>query len=149
MLGGEVRLRYGYVIKCHETIKDEQGNIVELRCTYDPDTLGKKPEGRKVKGVIHWVSAVENIPAEVRLYSSLFSSATPDASENLEDTINSSSLSVLKDCRLESSLANAEPGKGFQFEREGYFCLDSKSSVTDKKVFNLTVPLRDTWDKKA
>ena len=149
VLGGEVRLRYGYVIKCHETIKDEQGNIVELRCTYDPDTLGKKPEGRKVKGVIHWVSAVENIPAEVRLYSSLFSSATPDASENLEDTINSSSLSVLKDCRLESSLANAEPGKGFQFEREGYFCLDSKSSVTDKKVFNLTVPLRDTWDKKA
>jgi glutaminyl-tRNA synthetase len=149
ILGGEVRLRYGYVIKCNEAIKDELGNIVELRCTYDPETLGKNPEGRKVRGVIHWVSASENIPAEVRLYSSLFSDATPEAANNFEDTISADSLAILKDCRLESSLANADMGQGYQFEREGYFCLDSKHSSPDKKVFNLTVPLKDSWSKVA
>jgi len=149
VLGGEVRLRYGYVIKCHETKKDENGNIVELRCTYDPETLGKKPEGRKVRGVIHWVSATENIPAEVRLYGCLFSDTTPEAAENFEDSINENSLTILKDCMLESSLANAELAQGYQFEREGYFCLDSKHSSPDKKVFNLTVALRDTWSKSV
>jgi len=149
VLGGEVRLRYGYVIKCHEAKKDENGNIVELRCTYDPETLGKKPEGRKVRGVIHWVSATESIPAEVRLYGSLFSDATPEAAENFEDSISRNSLTILKDCRLETSLANADLAQGYQFEREGYFCLDSKHSSADKKVFNLTVALKDTWSKAA
>jgi len=149
VLGGEVRLRYGYVIKCHEAKKDENGNIVELRCTYDPETLGKKPEGRKVRGVIHWVSATESIPAEVRLYGCLFSDTTPETAANFEDSISENSLTILKNCRLESSLVNAELAQGYQFEREGYFCLDSKHSSPEKKVFNLTVALKDTWSKSA
>ncbi len=149
VLGGEVRLRYGYVIKCHEAKKDENGNIVELRCTYDPETLGKKPEGRKVRGVIHWVSATESIPAEVRLYGCLFSDTTPETAANFEDSISENSLTILKDCRLESSLVNAKLAQGYQFEREGYFCLDSKYSSPEKKVFNLTVALKDTWSKSA
>lgn len=147
LLGGEVRLRYAYVIKCHEVIKDAQGNIIELRCSYDPDTLGKNPEGRKVRGVIHWVSASESLTADVRLYSRLFSAVNPDAADDFESTINHDSLSMLENCRLEKSLEQAAIGQGFQFEREGYFCLDSKYSTPSRKVFNLIVPLKESNEK--
>lgn len=147
LLGGEVRLRYGYVIKCHDVIKNAQGDIIELRCSYDPDTLGKNPEGRKVRGVIHWVSASESLAAEVRLYRSLFAVVNPDAADDFESTINRNSLSVLENCRVEKSLDQAAIGQGFQFEREGYFCLDSKYSTSSKKVFNLVVPLKESNEK--
>ena len=147
VLDGEVRLRNSYVIRCNEFRHDEQGNIIELRCTYDPETLGKTPEGRKVKGVIHWVSASESLPAEIRLYGNLFNVPDPGAQESFESTINTDSLTILTDCRVEKSLENAQPEKGYQFEREGYFCLDSQNSNTSKKVFNLSVPLRDSWEK--
>ena len=142
--GGEVRLRGSYVIKCEQIIKDDNGNIVELRCSYDPATLGKNPEGRKVKGVIHWVSEAHAIPAELRLYDRLFSHPNPDTLDNFLDGINPNSLEVLTDCRLEASLANANPESRFQFERTGYFCLDADSTA-EKLVFNRTVTLRDSW----
>ncbi len=145
--GGEVRLRGSYVIKCEQIIKDDAGNITELRCTYDPDTLGKKPEGRKVKGVIHWVSEKHSIPAEIRLYDRLFKVPNPDSESHFLDALNPDSLEVLSDSRVEASLAEAEAGKPFQFERTGYFCLDSIDSHKDKLVFNRTVTLRDTWAK--
>ena len=145
--GGEVRLRSSYVIKCNEIIKDAAGNITELRCSYDPDTLGKKPEGRKVKGVIHWVSEQQSLPAELRLYDRLFNVATPDSEENFLDAINPDSLETLTDCRVEASLAEASSGDRFQFERTGYFCIDSTDSTAEKLVFNRTVTLRDTWAK--
>ncbi len=145
--GGEVRLRSSYVIKCNEIIKDEAGNIIELRCSYDPDTLGKKPEGRKVKGVIHWVSEQQSLPAELRLYDRLFNVANPDSEENFLDAINPDSLEILTDCRVEASLAEASSGDRFQFERTGYFCVDSVDSTAKKLVFNRTVTLRDTWAK--
>ncbi len=145
--GGEVRLRGSYVIKCEQIIKDDAGNITELRCTYDPDTLGKKPEGRKVKGVIHWVSEKHSIPAEIRLYDRLFKVPNPDSESHFLDALNPDSLEVLSDSRVEASLAEAEAGKPFQFERTGYFCLDSIDSSKDKLVFNRTVTLRDTWAK--
>ncbi|WP_305906925.1 glutamine--tRNA ligase/YqeY domain fusion protein [Methylomarinum sp. Ch1-1] len=143
--GGEVRLRGSYVIKCERMIKDESGNIIELRCSYDPDTLGKNPEGRKVKGVIHWVSAEHSVPAEVRLYDRLFKAPNPDAEAHFLDALNPDSLEVLTDCRIEASLADAEPQSRFQFERTGYFCVDSIDSKPGKPVFNRTVTLRDTW----
>lgn len=145
---GEVRLRGSYVIKAEKTIKDVQGNIVELHCSYDPDTLGKNPEGRKVKGVIHWVPAKQSIPCEVRLYDRLFKSANPEKTEeggSFLDNINSQSLVVLKGCRAEPSLAEASLEDRFQFEREGYFCLDSKDSKPEALVFNRTITLRDSW----
>jgi glutaminyl-tRNA synthetase len=145
--GGEVRLRGSYVIKCNEIIKDADGNIVELRCSYDPDTLGKNPEGRKVKGVIHWVSEPHSHPAELRLYNRLFSVPNPDNEPNFLDVINPDSLEVLTDCRVEASLANADPNNRYQFERTGYFCLDAIDSVGGKLVFNRTVTLRDSWEK--
>ena len=148
--GGEVRLRNAYVIRCDEIIKDEQGNIVELRCSYDPDTLGKNPEGRKVKGVIHWVSASHAVEAEVRLYDRLFTHPTPDATKDgsdYKDHINLDSLRTLTRCYLEPSLAHAKPGEQFQFEREGYFSLDPMHQVSNKPIFNSTVTLRDTWAK--
>jgi glutaminyl-tRNA synthetase len=148
--GGEVRLRNAYVIRCDEIIKDDQGNIVELRCSYDPDTLGKNPEGRKVKGVIHWVSAEHSVQAEVRLYDRLFSHPAPDAAKDgkdYKDHINPDSLRTLTQCYLERSLGEAKPGEAFQFEREGYFCLDPMHQVGDMSVFNRTVTLRDTWAK--
>jgi len=145
--GGEVRLRSSYVIKCNEIIKDAAGNITELRCSYDPDTLGKKPEGRKVKGVIHWVSEQQSLPAELRLYDRLFNVATPDSEGNFLDAINPDSLETLTDCRVEASLAEANSGDRFQFERTGYFCVDSADSTAEKLVFNRTVTLRDTWAK--
>ncbi len=145
--GGEVRLRSSYVIKCNEIIKDDAGNIIELRCSYDPATLGKKPEGRKVKGVIHWVSEQQSHPAELRLYDRLFNVANPDSEDNFLDAINSDSLKTLTNCRVEASLADANSGDRFQFERTAYFCVDSVDSSAEKLVFNRTVTLRDTWAK--
>ncbi|MDH5394389.1 MAG: glutamine--tRNA ligase/YqeY domain fusion protein [Gammaproteobacteria bacterium] len=148
VLGKEVRLRYGYVIRCDQVIKDEQGEIIELRCHYDAQTLGKNPEGRKVKGVIHWVSAEQALEAEVRLYDRLFNHPVPDSSKDGVDyhqRLNPDSLQVLSRCYLEPALANAEPGERFQFEREGYFCLDTGRS--EKPVYNRTVTLRDSWAK--
>jgi len=145
--GGEVRLRSSYVIKCNEIIKDDAGNIIELRCSYDPDTLGKKPEGRKVKGVIHWVSEQHSHSAELRLYDRLFNVANPASEENFLDAINPDSLEILSNCKVEASLAEAASGARFQFERTGYFCVDSVDSSAEKLVFNRTVTLRDTWAK--
>ena len=145
--GGEVRLRGSYVIQCNEIIKDADGNIAELRCSYDPDTLGKNPEGRKVKGVIHWVSEQHSQPAELRLYNRLFSVPNPDNEENFLDVINPDSLEVLTDCRVEASLTNPQPESRYQFERTGYFCFDAIDSVDGKLVFNRTVTLRDNWEK--
>ncbi|MEA3275201.1 MAG: glutamine--tRNA ligase, partial [Pseudomonadota bacterium] len=145
--GGEVRLRNAYVIRCDRVIKDETGEIVELRCTHDPETLGKKPEGRKVKGVIHWVSAAHAATAEVRLYDRLFRVPEPGAGKGdfLSD-LNSDSLRTLTHCYVEPKLAGAQPGDRFQFEREGYFVADRDSSA-QRLVFNRTVGLRDTWAK--
>ena len=146
--GEEVRLRGSYVIRCHEVIKNTEGVIIELRCTYDADTLGKNPEGRKVKGVIHWVSEQQSHPAEVRLYDRLFKVPNPDNEENFLNAINTNSLEVLADCRVEASLLHAQPENRFQFERTGYFCLDAIDSVNGKLVFNRTVTLREGgWGK--
>jgi glutaminyl-tRNA synthetase len=145
--GGEVRLRGSYVIRCNEIIKDNNGNITELRCSYDPDTLGKNPEGRKVKGVIHWVSEQHSKQAELRLYNRLFTVPNPDNEPNFLDVINPDSLEVLTDCRVEASLANPQPDSRYQFERTGYFCFDAIDSVNGKLVFNRTVTLRDSWEK--
>ena len=146
--GGEVRLRGSYVIRADEAVTDADGNIVELLCSYDPDTLGKNPEGRKVKGVIHWVPASSSIECEVRLYDRLFIAANPDKGEEgttFLDNINPNSLQVLTGCRAEPSLAEATLDDRFQFEREGYFCVDSRDSRPDAMVFNRTVTLRDSW----
>ena len=150
--GGEVRLRGCYVIKCHEIIKDAEGNIVELRCTRDINTLGKKPEGRKVKGVVHWVSAETCVDAEVRMYDRLFTVENPGSNKDggtLLDVVNPDSLVVYSDCKAESGLVNAAAGKPYQFEREGYFVLDSESGQSGNLVFNRTVTLRDSWAKIA
>jgi glutaminyl-tRNA synthetase len=146
--GGEVRLRGSYVIKCNEVIKNAEGIVTELRCTYDPDTLGKNPEGRKVKGVIHWVSEQHAHPAEIRLYDRLFKVPNPDNEENFLDAINPDSLEVLEGCRVEASLAQTHSDGRYQFERIGYFCLDAVDSVDGKLVFNRTVTLREGgWGK--
>ena len=146
--GGEVRLRGAYVIKCEEVIKDAEGNIIELRCSHDAATLGAKPEGRKVKGVIHWVPVQEAISAEVRLYDRFFLDEYPDSAEkDYRDFINPDSLQVLQGCMLEPSLKDVQAEARFQFEREGYFVADREDHKADKPVFNLTVGLRDTWGK--
>lgn len=146
--GREVRLRYAYFITCKEVIKDAAGNVVELRCTYDPATRGgNAPDGRKVKATIHWVSAAEAVPAEVRLYSLLFSAPQPDASKFAEQ-INPESLEVLTGCMAEPALAEGNDPAPMQFERQGYFCRD-RDSTPGKLVFNRTVGLRDTWAKVA
>ena len=143
VLGKEVRLRNAYVIKAECVEKDENGEITTIFCTYDPETLGKNPaDGRKVKGVIHWVSAVHNHPAEFRLYDRLFTVPNPGAAEEIESVLNPTSL-VVKHGFVEQSLANAEPEKGYQFEREGYFCADNKDSRPEHLVFNLTVSLKE------
>ena len=147
VLGGEVRLRNAYVIRCDEAIKDQDGRIVELRCSYDPDTLGQNPEGRKVRGVIHWVSATLGRRAEVRLYDRLFKSAEPGRAGDFHSDLNPDSLQVVQDCVVEPALAGASAGERFQFEREGYFCLDSVDSRPDHLVFNRIVSLRDSWTK--
>jgi glutaminyl-tRNA synthetase len=148
--GREVRLRYGYFIKCIGAVKDPgTGKITEVHCTYDPETRsGFAPDGRKVDATLHWVSAAHSIPAEVRLYDRLF--CVPDAlSEESDFTtyLNPKSVEVLKFCRLEPSLADAVPEDRFQFERLGYFCVDSGDSSKDAPVFNRTVTLRDAWAK--
>ena len=148
--GGEVRLRNAYVIRCDEVIKDAHGEIIELHCTYDPATLGANPEGRKVKGVVHWVSAQHAIKAEVRLYDRLFSHPAPDSSKAGVDYkvhLNPQSLQVLTGCMVEPNLETAQAGEQFQFEREGYFCVDPVRSSADGLVFNRTVTLRDSWAK--
>ncbi|NOH83397.1 MULTISPECIES: glutamine--tRNA ligase [Vibrio] len=147
VLGKEVRLRGAYVIKAERIEKDDAGNITTIFCSYDNETLGKNPaDGRKVKGVIHWVSADKGLPAEIRLYDRLFTVPNPAAAENFSDTLNPESLVVLQGF-VEPSLATAKAESGIQFERTGYFCVDSKDSTADALVFNRTVGLRDTWAK--
>ncbi|MEA4907789.1 MAG: glutamine--tRNA ligase, partial [Anaerolineaceae bacterium] len=147
----EVRLRYGYIIKCQDYVKDPtSGKVVEIHCTYDPETRGGyAPDGRKVKGTIHWVSAQHAIDVEVRLYDRLFTVANPNKVEDGKsflDYLNPDSLAVQTGCKVEPGLANAKPGDRFQFERKGFFCVDL-DSTPENLVFNLTVPLRDTWAK--
>jgi glutaminyl-tRNA synthetase len=149
--GREVRLRYGYYITCTGVVKDEtSGEVTEIHCTYDPETRGgTSPDGRKVKGTIHWVSAAHAVEAEVRLYDHLFRDADPAAEgdKELDELLNPDSLKVLSNCRLEPSLGAAQPGFTYQFERLGYFCVDAKHSRENHLVFNRTVSLRDTWAK--
>jgi glutaminyl-tRNA synthetase len=150
--GNEVRLRYAYIVKCTGVVKDEKtGEIIEVRCTYDPATKsGSGQEGRKVKGTIHWVSAAQAIPAEVRLYDHLFTKPNPDEVADGQDftvNINPNSLETLSSSRLEPSLAGAAPDSFYQFERQGYFCVEAKDSSPAHLVFNRTVTLRDTWAK--
>ncbi len=148
--GNEVRLRYGYVVRCTGCVKDAQGNVVEVHCTYDPQTRGgNTPDGRKVKATIHWVSVPYALEAEVRLYDNLFVKPDPDDAEPGKDwtsNLNPDSLEVLAGCRMEPSLKTAQPGDRFQFERLGYFCVDPDTTA-EKMVFNRTVGLRDTWAK--
>jgi glutaminyl-tRNA synthetase len=146
--GREVRLRYAYFITCASVVKDESGNVVELRCTYDPETRGgTPPDGRKVKATLHWVSAAHARDAEVRLYDRLFTRENPDDVEEGEDftgSINPDSLKVIEGARVEPSLENAAPGDFFQFERQGYFTVDP-DSAPGKLVFDRTVSLKDAW----
>jgi len=148
--GGEVRLRYAYIIKCEEVVKNESGEIIELRCTYDPATKsGSGTSDKKVKGVIHWVSAKHCFEAEVRLYDRLFNVENPGELYNWLETINPNSLEIIPNAKLEPYLKSAKPLDNFQFERLGYFCVDSKYSTSEKLVFNRTVTLKDTWAKKV
>ncbi|MCD6187478.1 MAG: glutamine--tRNA ligase/YqeY domain fusion protein [Desulfuromusa sp.] len=144
--GREVRLRNAYIIKCEEVIKDENGEVIELKCSADLDTLGKNPVGRKVKGIIHWVSADQAEKVDVRLYDRLFKEENPDKAENYIDALNPESVKT-STALVEPSLLDAEKGTTFQFERVGYFTVDSKDSQSGKPVFNRTVTLRDTWAK--
>lgn len=148
--GREIRLRYAYFITCTDVVKDRNGDIVELRCTYDPATRGgDSPDGRKVRATLHWVSAKHAVDADVRLYGHLFAKENPtetDENQQWLDNLNPNSLSVLSECKLEPSLAGATPGTYYQFERKGYFCVDVDSK-REKLVFNRTVTLRDTWAK--
>ncbi len=147
VLGGEVRLRNAYTIICDEAVKNDQGEVVELRCHYDPETLGRNPEGRKVRGVIHWVSASEGVEAEVRLYDRLFRVPNPAAEDApLGELLNPDSLKVVQ-AVVEPALADAAPGERFQFEREGYFCRDAVEAEQGRLVFNRVVTLRDSWAK--
>ena len=144
--GGEVRLRNAYIIRCDEVVKNANGLVIELKCSVDLATLGVNPTDRKVKGVVHWVSASHSLPAEVRVYDRLFMDAAPDRSEvDYRELMNPESLVVYADARVEPSLANAAPEQAHQFEREGYFCLDNQAD--GRLVFNRTVSLRDTWGK--
>ena len=149
--GKEVRLRYAYIIKCEEVIKDDKGNVIELHCTYDPTSKSGTPTAnRKVKATIHWVSAPHAVSAEVRLYDRLFLKENPDETEEGKtflDNINPNSLQVLTQCKLEPMLGAAKPGERFQFERMGYFCADIKDSKPGAPVFNRVVTLKDTWAK--
>jgi glutaminyl-tRNA synthetase len=148
-----VRLRYAFIIKCDQVIKDAAGNVVELHCSLDPDTRSGMPgANRKVKGTIHWVSARHAVPAEVRLYDHLFLKPDPDdvpEGQSYLANLNPQSLVVLTDGKLEPSLAGARPGDRYQFERSGYFCVDPVDSKPGALVFNRTVSLRDTWARIA
>ena len=143
-----MRLRCAYFIKCTGVVKDpETGEVAELRCSYDPTTRGgDSPDGRKVKATLHWVAASHALNAEVRLYDRLFTVEDPAAAENFLEHLNPLSLDVIRETKVEPSLARARPGSSYQFERIGYFCLDP-DSAPGKLVFNRTVPLRDTWAK--
>lgn len=141
---GEVRLRHAYVIKCDEVIKDQDGQVIELKCSIDPETLGKNPEGRKVKGVIHWVSATKGIPAEVRIYDRLFTEAAPDADDDFLANLNPDSLKVVQ-AYIEPALSQALPEQRFQFEREGYFVADQHDHTPEKPVFNRILDLKDSF----
>ncbi len=146
--GAEVRLRWAYIVKCAGVVKDPRtGEVVEVRCTYDPATRGGDAQGRRVKGTIHWVSAAHAVEAEARLYDHLFTVPRPDETEDWKAVLNPKSLEVLTDCKLEPSLAGAAPEARYQFERQGYFCADSKDSTPARPAFNRTVGLRDTWAK--
>jgi glutaminyl-tRNA synthetase len=149
--GREVRLRWGYFIKCVDVVKDDKGEITEIHCTYDPETRGgQAPDGRKVRGTIHWVSAAHALNAEVRLYDHLFTQPDPeDAAQEagFKSNLNPESLEVLTGCKLEPSLVHAQSNQPVQFERLGYFCVDSADSTPDHLVFNRTVTLRDSWAK--
>jgi glutaminyl-tRNA synthetase len=145
--GREVRLRYGYFVTCREAVKDASGAVIELRCTYDPATRGgNAPDGRKVRGTIHWVSAADSLPAEIRLYDLLFTRPDPGADGELMADLNPNSLEVLTDCRVEAAFADAAVGEPVQFERQGYFCLDP-DAASGRLVFNRTISLRDSWAK--
>ncbi len=150
--GNEVRLRYAYIIKCEEVIKDADGNIERLLCTYDEDTKsGSGMSDKKVKGTIHWVSSEHALNAEIRLYDRLFKVPNPGGDKEIDflDHLNPNSLEILTNSKLEPSLGLAKPGERFQFERLGYFCVDSKDSKDNNLVFNRTVTLRDSWAKIA
>jgi glutaminyl-tRNA synthetase len=152
--GREVRLRYAYLVTCKEIIKDDDGNVIELICTYDPETKGgNAPDGRKVKGTIHWVNAKDCIDADIMLYDRLFKDEDPEkGKQDFIKNLNPDSLNKRQNCKLEKSLASAEPEKVFQFERVGYFCrdnkdMDSKNFANNSLVFNRTVTMRDAWAK--
>jgi glutaminyl-tRNA synthetase len=149
-VGREVRLRYACLVTCTEVVKDEEGEVAELRCRWDPESRGgAAPDGRKVRGTLHWVSAAHALEAEVRLYDRLFTKEDPydvGEGEDFTASLNPSSLEVLTSCRVEPSLAGTEPSDRFQFERKGYFCVDPDSS-RDELVFNRTVELKDSWAK--
>jgi len=145
--GREIRLRYAYFLTCREAIKNDIGEIIELRCSYDPETRGgNAPDGRKVKATLHWVSAEHAATAEIRSYSHLFTRPNPGTENDVIDDINPDSLMVMKGCQLEPSLVGVEPGQTVQFERLGYFCSDPEGTA-NKPVFNRTLGLRDTWAK--
>ncbi len=146
--GGEVRLKYAYIIKCEEIIKDNSGNIIELRCTYDPETRSGGPSTKKVKGTIHWVNSKDSLDAQVRLYDRLFTIENPGAEENWLDYINPYSLKIINNAKVEPFLKSVKPLDKFQFERLGYFCLDYKYSNENNLVFNRTVTLKDSWNAK-
>jgi glutaminyl-tRNA synthetase len=150
--GREVRLRYGYFITCVDVIKDpDTGEVVEIHCTYDPETRGgNAPDGRKVKATLHWLSAEHAMPIEVRLYDRLFKTSNPDDVEpgkDFKSNINPDSLEILEGSFVEQSMANASPGITYQFERQGYFCVDPSPAKDGKLVFNRTIALRDSWSK--
>ena len=149
--GNEIRLKHAYYITCDEVIKDDGGNIVEVRVTYDSESRGgTTPDGRKVRGTSHWVSATHGIDAEVRLYDKLFAAEDPgEATGNYLDDLNPESLVVLEHCKLEPALKDAKPGQYLQFMRTGYFMADSVDHTPGHPVFNRTVTLKDSWSKKA
>jgi len=145
--GAEVRLRYAYIVKCTDVERDSSGQVTTVRCTYDPDSRGGDSRGRKVKGTIHWVSASHSIPAEVRLYDHLFTVPKPDDVDEWRSILNPNSLEVVRGARLEPALAGVPPGSIFQFERQGYFCVDLRESTPARLILNRTAGLRDTWAK--
>jgi glutaminyl-tRNA synthetase len=146
--GREVRLRYAYLITCTEVVKDENDKIIEVHCIYDPDTKGgSAPDGRKVKGTIHWVSAPSAINSEIRHYDHLFNTEIPGENGNFLDDINPNSLTIISGCKLEPALQNSQIGETIQFERLGYYCAD-KDTSPNQLIFNQTIGLRDTWEKK-
>ena len=150
--GREVRLKHAYFITCNDVVKDAEGNIIELHCTYDPETKGgNSPDGRKVKGTLHWVSAEHAVDAEVRLYDNLFTledMSDMEEGKEYKDYLNPDSMTILNNCKVEPSLAKAKAGVPYQFMRKGYFSADSKYHSEEKPVFNRVVALKDSWAKQ-